>query len=479
MLRRIRLILPLLILLAAALPARADVPAPDPRFGIVEAYVNAQAATEAGAGYSRVILRWDVIQPASPFDWKPANVPDPFIEAELAAGRQVVGLLIGTPAWAAVDPAQGARSVPRLDAWSAFVKRMAQQYRGRINCWIIWNEPDVWDQDHQGSQWAGSVQDYKELLKAAYLAVKEVDPGMQVSLAGLTYFWDAIYGRPLYFDRLLDAILADPDAPAHNFYFDVAAYHLYFTPLQALEVIPLAREAMVDRGIIGKEIWINETNAPPSSDASEMPPVAPRFRISPAEQAAFLLQEFSLALSAGAERIEVYKLRNEPLGPGFVEPYGLLRADNSRRPAFSAFQVATRYLAGFRSARLERKGDVYAVTFDRGAQTTTVLWTIGRSPAHVTLRAVAGSGLIVDELGRAQPATAAGGYYLIDLPGASCSAGDCFIGGPPRLLVEEGSPAGRLALASPSPVPSPARPRSTAATVPPRLPGRSGPAVAY
>ena len=171
MLRLTRLVLPLLILLAIVLPpadpARAGAPAPDPRFGIVEAYVNAQAATEAGAGYSRVILRWDVIQPAGPLDWKPANVPDPFIAAELAAGRQVVGLLIGTPAWAAVDPAQGARAVPRLDAWSAFVKRMAQQYRGRINCWIVWNEPDVWDQSHQGSQWVGSVQDYKELLKTA------------------------------------------------------------------------------------------------------------------------------------------------------------------------------------------------------------------------------------------------------------------------------------------------------------------------
>src|SRR5512146_1307839 len=87
-------------------PVSAQSSAPDPRFGIVEAFVNSAAATEAGAGYTRVILRWDVIQPSGPDDWKPANVPDPFIAAELAAGRQVVGLLIGTPAWAA-DPEQG------------------------------------------------------------------------------------------------------------------------------------------------------------------------------------------------------------------------------------------------------------------------------------------------------------------------------------------------------------------------------------
>ena len=59
-------------------PAHAD--APDPRFGIAETFVNPAAATEAGAGYTRIVLRWDVIQPAGPDDWKPANVPDPFIE---------------------------------------------------------------------------------------------------------------------------------------------------------------------------------------------------------------------------------------------------------------------------------------------------------------------------------------------------------------------------------------------------------------
>ena len=123
---------------------------PDPRFGIVETFVNPAAATEAGVGFTRIILRWDVIQPAGPADWKPANVPDPFIERELADGRQVVGLLIGTPAWASVDGASAAgtadaRAVPKMDAWETFVRRMAQQYRGRIRHWIIWNEPDVSD----------------------------------------------------------------------------------------------------------------------------------------------------------------------------------------------------------------------------------------------------------------------------------------------------------------------------------------------
>jgi len=47
-----------------------------------------------------VFFRWDVVQPAGAFDWKPTNVPDTFLDAEIAAGREVVAVLIGTPAWA-------------------------------------------------------------------------------------------------------------------------------------------------------------------------------------------------------------------------------------------------------------------------------------------------------------------------------------------------------------------------------------------
>ena len=178
-LHRIFAVIVFVCTLLLPLPARAD--APDPRFGIVETFVNPAAADEAGAGYTRIVLRWDVIQPAGPSDWKPANVPDPFIERELAAGRQVVGLLIGTPSWACdasrgPDACHDSRAVPDMNYWAAFVRRMAQQYRGRIGHWVIWNEPDVWDTAHPGNTWAGSVADYARLLKAAYRESKDVDP---------------------------------------------------------------------------------------------------------------------------------------------------------------------------------------------------------------------------------------------------------------------------------------------------------------
>jgi len=435
---------------------------PDPRFGIVEAFVNPDAATEANAGFTRIILRWDVIQPAGPADWKPANVPDPLIARELADGREVIGLLIGTPAWASTTGVADARAMPRLDAWEAFTRRMAQHYQGRIRHWIIWNEPDVWDHDHAGSTWLGDETDYARLLKTAYLAIKSVDPTMQVAMAGQTYFWDWSHGRRRYLDRLLDILAADPEAADHGFFFDIIPYHLYFNPTQPALVIGEARAALARHGIAGKEIWINETNAPPSDDPQERPWSAPRYRITLEEQAAFVIQQFSQAFAAGAARVEFYKLRNTPDHPESIEPFGLLRGDDSRRPAFDAFRTATTYLRDFRNVTRQQLGEVVAITFDRGEQTTTVLWTWGRAATRGHVAALAASALLVDERGQARPIQAVDGRYVIELPAAICNAGpDCSIGGAPRLLVEAAPSRGRVALLLP---PTPTATASTAAT---------------
>ncbi len=333
-----------------------------------------------------------------------------------------------------------------MDAWAAFARRMAQHYRGRIGHWIIWNEPDVWEAGHPGQTWAGTVEEYAQLLKTAYLAIKEVDPAQQVHIAGLTYFWDWAHGRTRYLDRLLDVLAADPDAAAQGFYFDATIYHLYFNPSQTPQVLAEARTSLQRHGMAGKALWINETNAPPSDDPQELPWSAPRFTITQAEQAAFVIQEFSLAFAAGAGRVSFYKLRNTADHPESIEPYGLLRGDDSPRPAYTAYKTATTYLRDFETVRREQRDGVEAVTFERGGQTTTVLWTTSRRPARVTVRAVAPEAQLVDALGETRTVRATNGAYIIDLPPATCSNSPCIIGGAPRLLVEAGAARGRIAL---------------------------------
>ena len=167
------------------------------------------------------------------------------------------------------------------------------------------------------------------------------------------------------------------------------------------------RASLARYSAAGKSIWINETNAPPSDDPQEPPWSEPRFRVSLDEQAAFVLQEFALAFSHGAERVEFYKLRNSA---------DHLRVHRAVRPA------ARRQRAAARLRRLPRgddlpqrlsqcspraaRGDINAVTFDRGDTTTTVLWTDGTAPRQVRVAAIAANALLVDERGNTMPISA-------------------------------------------------------------------------
>lgn len=451
-----------LLLLWPNPPALAQEPTPAPtqtstpfdaRFGLVDSFVNPAEANAAAAGWTRVFFRWDVVQPAGPSDWKPTNVPDPLLEAEIAAGREVVAVLIGTPAWATESGTSTA--VPPLEYWGDFVFKIASQYKGRIKHWVIWNQPDIADPAAPGHTWAGSTQDYYRLLKEAYLKIKSVDPAMQVHMAGLTYTWDSDAGNPQYLSRLLDLTGADPEAAANNYFFDVVSYHLYYNPRHMLEILTNVRSMLDAHGLSHKPIWINETNAPPSEDYLEPLTAPAAISVTLEEQSAFVIQAFALALAGGAERIAFNKMRNDYPHPESVEPYGLLRADNSRRPAFAAFQVVSTHFAGVVKTGWLQLGDIYVVTLDRAGQTTTVLWNTTPTPTTFKLNAIASQANLVDEQGQQQTIAAEDGAYTVELPGAVCSSGPqaCFIGGAPRLIIEAGSADQRvlqLPLAAPT-----------------------------
>jgi hypothetical protein len=447
--------------------ALAQDPTPDPRFGLVQTYDDLEAAAYLGPGFTRIKLYWDIIQPSGPTDWRPANVPDPLIEADLAAGREVVGLIVRTPAWArdldhpGNDPEQPQlKDVPEMAAWGRFVRRLVEQYEGRIQHWIIWNEPDVWDPNHPGSTWNGSEEDYLELLKTAYFNIKAVDPALKVYLAGFTYWWDKEYDRMQYLARLLEILSNDPEAAEHGYYFDGVIYHLYYKPQQVFDILTEVRTTLDAYGLTENTIWLNETNAPPSSDPLEPPHREPRFKASLAEQSTFLIQVHAMAFAAGAERVQVYKLFNSTEHPEDVQPFGLIRGDDSRRPAFDAYRVVTEYLSGFDKVNLFQQGDVYVAVFKRPNDTVTVLWNVAPTPRFVTVNAIAEQAILVDETGHTRTIDARQRRYMLELPPATCSDGDCFIGGPARLIVEPGSPDQRQPHAvrptvTPTPTPRP------------------------
>lgn len=450
---------------ATATPSPTPLPPGDIRFGVIESYEDPGAAGRLGAAWTRVLFQWADMQPNNPSDWEPP-LDDEALAAELDAGREVVGLLIGVPLWA-----RDRQGVPRglaLPAddpdnlWAVFVGEVVARYAGRIDRWIIWNEPDIDDPDAPGHTWDGTIEQLVQLQRTAYLAARAANPDAIVHLGAFTYFWD-----PGYMTRFLDLVAADPNAADNNFYFDVATAHLYFQPNSVYNVLYAFRQAL-DAHDLDQPIWLVETNAPPMND--------PYWKVDNwtlavdlNEQAAFIPQALAAAMAAGAERIAVYKLKDtagdRAANP---EPFGLIRWDNSRRPAFDTYRIAIRLLGGVTDAARERWDSVGQVRLAQDEQTTTVLFARLPDPQTAYVPATSDTAELVDMWGRRETIEAKGDHFIVDLPGALCLqtiADYCMIGGTTYYLIQrdDGRPRPPLVTAtSDAPPTATTRPTRTA-----------------
>ena len=461
---RSSLIISLIIAALFIQPAAAQDPPPDPRFGAVEAFRDPVAAAEANVGWERILFYWSELQPNGPEDWNGYHVPNEWLSQATASGREVVAVLKHTPVWA--TDGQAGCGAPRGlalpvddpgNVWATFVRRVVERYKGQINHWIIWNEPDI-PPGTFGLEWCGSMEEYYQLLKVAYLAAHQVNPDVTIHLAGMTFHHDQTY-----LHRFLTAAAQDPTGEEYGYYFDVVSLHIYFKPETIPEIFGATYATLANFGL-QKSIWLNETNAPSNSDPPYWELPEANFNITLQEQSCYLLQSFALALSSGAERVAVYKWVDNAPQPG-VEPFGLIRLDYSRRPAFDAYRLITTHYAGAISAHQERQPLYTVVTLDRGVRTTRVFWARTEADVTVTAPALAPQARLIDQSDAEQNITPVDGQYTLTLPRARCAdKRGCIIGGPTYLLVEEASSS---TLPSQTIKPSPA---PTTATVPTKAP---------
>jgi hypothetical protein len=486
----------LLALVAALLlspsPGRAQVgsvePRPavdsrDPRFGIVQSVQSPDLALRAGATWERIIFPWADMEP-QPGRLERGNFSDQQIRDQVARGFTEVGVIIYTPVWAAPDPRRAPRNVvPRnlhLDwndpdnYWGRFSGQLAARYRGLVDHWIIWNEPDLYD---HGSRWFfdGSFEDYYQLLKVAYQSIKANNPRAKVILAGMAYWFDKGFNRPPYLASLLEVAARDPTARRNNWYFDAVSVHAYSNPLNSYAMPMVMKRILEERGI-SKPVWIVESNAVPVDDP-KAPTKPGAFRASQDEQASYIIQSFAMGIAAGVERHAVYKMLDEIPEDG--QYYGLVRNDGTVRPAYVAYQVAASYLSNARwasytwtnsstpatdeeidallaSNRSRTQwvwpGQVNQVVVERGDRRTTVVWNATPRPALARVPAAATAALAVTPFGESGELLAQDGAYTLELAPTTHNSDPqdlslYLIGGRPWLLDEAVAPLPERVLA--------------------------------
>ncbi len=458
---RIVLIAFIVIILASGQSAAAQQPGGQPdqrlagtdsRFGAVESFFRPEDAVEAGVGWERIIFEWRYLQPNGPGDWDTSHVPDQWLHDARRDGRMVVGLIKNAPHWATGSDLLGA--VPQgLDlpiddpgnTWAAFVRRLVEYYGSKwdIHHWIIYNEPDIRPEDTQQFEFAGTVEDYYRMVKVAYKTAKAADPLAVIHLAGFTFWQDVVHNRVQYAERFLRLADADPEARQNNFFFDVLTVHVFSGTDWLWRVINQTRSLPMSFGM-SKPVWIDEFNVRITSDTGwPLRPVQDgESPVSLADQASFIVQGSALALAAGVERIEVYKLYDNDVTVGY-EAWGLIRADGSRRPGYYALKTVSHYFNATTSAHRYTTASVVLVTLVQPGKTVYVVWNRTSEPVKARIKAVdvdKTSAQLVSIVGEVSTLTledTSGGSYELDLP--PCSA-PCLVQGEPRILIQPGDP---------------------------------------
>jgi hypothetical protein len=243
---------------------------------------------EAGVGWVRYALSWEVVQPTpdpdpSHWNWTAADYD---IDAAIDQGLNVYVSILGAPAWPhggvptyhflqcfagndqfdptppGCGPAGSANAYAPFDPapgqgqsanWRKFVHAAVTRYGDRVKYWGFWNEPTerhFWPEYPEGN-----CQD-----RLGQLVAKVIIPGREAALAANPSI--QIVGPDDYLPTSIEHILhLERDGgcgiPATGRLFDVIALHSYNIPSGggALNTIFDALQ-----GHFRREVWLTETN---------------------------------------------------------------------------------------------------------------------------------------------------------------------------------------------------------------------------
>jgi hypothetical protein len=261
--------------------------------------LDAVAATSGT--WLRVLIPWSQIEPRKgTFDW---GHTDLVVNAAAAHELRVLGVIAYAPDWA--HPGGSSVTSPPDDAmdYGTFAAAVAQRYGGRVSNWQLWNEPNL--PEFFGDS-ASNAARYTDLVKAAYSAIKAVQPGSTVVLAGLSRLLGD-ESPPAFLDRMY--------AAGARGSFDAAAAHPYVFPGgiaadsdNGWSDVGRLHDVMVANGDGDKKIWMTEFGAPTSEDADG---------VSPQEQAKQITDVLAAAAATGYS------------GPAFI--YSIRDTDSAKR----------------------------------------------------------------------------------------------------------------------------------------------------
>jgi hypothetical protein len=289
---------------------------------------------------------------------------DTYVDTARAAGKKIIGVLAYDTAWIHKDGKTHKYIPPdKVHLFLNYVRRTAERFKGRVNAWCIWNEPNF-------GFWNGSRNEFLSLALKTADAVREIDS--EVILLGGA-FNRGIFGLPTaYIKGLFTSGVMDKA--------DGIAFHPYeLNPNRSARLFLEFRAQAVKYGFEDR-IWITEIGFPtggwyPTAVSEKQFPV-------------YIVKTFVNLAINGAKKVLWYQLFDPEnrSGSNSEDYFGLVRSrEDYTSKGAEAFRLCSVYLSGatYRPEFPLRKNlpnTLHAFYFEQpSGERTLVLWKDGNT----------------------------------------------------------------------------------------------------
>ncbi len=299
---------------------------------------QAYLVRDIGYDWAKSYVNWETVEPEpGQYRW---TDPDNIVTAFEGYGIRILMRVHGTPAWARPEGTFLSYPPNHVADFGRFMGALAARYRGRVAAYEIWNEPNL---HYEWGYLEPDPQQFTALLKAAFQAVKAVDPNALVITGGLATTGDGsstAMGDLAFLQGIYDA--------GARGYFDALGSHPYafghdpdFQDPWGLSLARVVqqREVMIANEDAETPIWITEAGwvLHTNWNLVEHETIA----VDQAQQAAYLTRTYRKVRAEWpwVEALFLFNLdfSSVPWYPA-AEPmrwYAILNPDRTPRPAYT------------------------------------------------------------------------------------------------------------------------------------------------
>ena len=225
-----------------------------------------QMARDAQLGWAKQHFPWEDIEIRKGKFWDDRlnkstwEKYDRIVDTARRMNIQIIARLDRPPTWARQDNSVPEAPPDNINDYADFVGAVVEHYKGRIQYYQIWNEPNIYP------EWGNRPIDpdaYVRLLKAASARAKSVDPNVRILSAPLAQTLE-IGPRNLSELRFLEAMYQAGAGEsfdilfANGYGFDLPPDDAPNPDVLNFQRVLLVRDIMVRNGDGAKPVWFNE-----------------------------------------------------------------------------------------------------------------------------------------------------------------------------------------------------------------------------